>query len=183
MYHNKKGFTLIEIIVVLLIIGCLLAISIASFTGYLKKADKIKILANAKNYMQAVQTIAVEEYGAGNAYSPGADLQVTYEAITNNRPRPEDIEEKDRIREIYDLLEVGTIGRKFEAISLLEQGVITIVRYKDFKTDLVYEWTKNSNEWQQLHSDKPTGEWQWAGEILPDDIKGRGVWWNGYEPD
>lgn len=41
-YRKEKGFTLVEIIVVLVIMGILLAISIPSILGYVKKAQELK---------------------------------------------------------------------------------------------------------------------------------------------
>ncbi|MCB6603402.1 prepilin-type N-terminal cleavage/methylation domain-containing protein, partial [Erysipelatoclostridium ramosum] len=45
---NKKGFTLIEIIVVLIIIGILIAIAVPSVLGYIGKAEDVKHEANAR---------------------------------------------------------------------------------------------------------------------------------------
>ncbi len=45
---NKKGFTLIELIVVIAILAILAAILIPSLTGYLDKANQAKNLANAR---------------------------------------------------------------------------------------------------------------------------------------
>lgn len=180
MYHNKKGFTLIEIIVVLIIMGCLLAIAIPSIFGYVEKSRELTILTNAKGFMQAVQSISLEEYGAGNAYSPWAppEFQVTYEAVTNRLAPPDT--EKKRIREIYDLLEVDNIEDDFEAIALVDHAIVKIIRYKDFRTNQVYEWTDTSSTWEKIQSDNPN--WAWAGEILPDYLLGSGIWWNGHNP-
>lgn len=54
---NKKGFTLVEIIVVLLIIGILLAITIPSIMGYVGKAKDAQLEAEARSGYVAAQTI------------------------------------------------------------------------------------------------------------------------------
>lgn len=58
---NKKGFTLVEIIVVLLIIGILLAITIPSIMGYVGKAKDAQIQADARTGFVGAQTITARE--------------------------------------------------------------------------------------------------------------------------
>lgn len=58
---NKKGFTLIEIIVVLVIMGILLAIAIPSILGYVNKANDAKYLAEARGGWLAAQTITADK--------------------------------------------------------------------------------------------------------------------------
>lgn len=54
---NKKGFTLIEIIVVLVIMGILLAIAVPAILGYVKQASDAKYLSQARGGYLAAQTI------------------------------------------------------------------------------------------------------------------------------
>ena len=49
MRKNKKGFTLIELIVVIAILAILAAIAIPTFTGITAEANKKVDLANARN--------------------------------------------------------------------------------------------------------------------------------------
>lgn len=48
--RNKKGFTLIEIIVVLVIMGILIAIAVPSVLGYVNKAKEQRYLSDARAY-------------------------------------------------------------------------------------------------------------------------------------
>lgn len=51
--NNKKGFTLIEIIVVLVIIGILLALAVPAVFSYVKKAADTKLISQARSVMVA----------------------------------------------------------------------------------------------------------------------------------
>lgn len=62
---NKKGFTLIEIIVVLVIMGILLAIAVPSVLGYVNKAKESRFLSDARAAYLAAQSITVTEKAKG----------------------------------------------------------------------------------------------------------------------
>jgi len=53
---NKKGFTLIELIVVVAILAILAAIAVPMLIGYADQAEEAKLLANAKMIAQAINT-------------------------------------------------------------------------------------------------------------------------------
>lgn len=62
---NKKGFTLVELIVVLVILAILAALLIPALTGYIEE----KVVSETRMVVMAVQTVASEAYGqlgAGN---------------------------------------------------------------------------------------------------------------------
>lgn len=61
--ENKKGFTLVELIVVLVILAILIALLIPALTGYIDKANKRKVETEARNALMACQTLASEAYG------------------------------------------------------------------------------------------------------------------------
>ena len=57
---KKKGFTLIELIVVIAILGILAAVLIPKFTGFQNKAKATQALVNAKQIATAIDSLIVE---------------------------------------------------------------------------------------------------------------------------
>lgn len=62
MKNNKKGFTLVELIVVLVILAILAALLIPALTGYIDKAKRKSIVAETRQAVMAAQTLVDEAY-------------------------------------------------------------------------------------------------------------------------
>lgn len=78
--ENKKGFTLVELIVVLVILAILAALLVPALTGYIDKAKRKSIVAETRQAVMAAQTLVDEEYGkqaVGGAVTVGNNTATT----------------------------------------------------------------------------------------------------------
>jgi len=80
--RNKKGFTLIELIIVIAIIAILAAIAIPSFLGITKQANDKVIIANATNIATAVN--AYNALNPDNMLSGTLSYDATHTALTKD---------------------------------------------------------------------------------------------------
>jgi type IV pilus assembly protein PilA len=75
MFRRDKGFTLVELMVVVLIIGILVAIAIPVFNAARAKAEERSCFSNQRNIEGAYQTYRASEMASPTAIS---DLVPTY---------------------------------------------------------------------------------------------------------
>lgn len=73
---NKKGFTLVEVIVVLVILAILAAILIPSMIGWINKAEEKSAIVEARTMVLAAQTIMSEKYN-DTTYAGDAPVDMT----------------------------------------------------------------------------------------------------------
>ena len=74
---KKKGFTLIEVIVVVAIIGVLTAILVPAFMGYIRKARKAATVANGKALWNICYSLVCENDAAAKSfYTPQSSWTV-----------------------------------------------------------------------------------------------------------
>lgn len=81
---DRKGFTLVELIVVLVILAILAALLIPALTGYIDKANKEKVIAECRMAVMAVQTESTTIYGKNGTVKP--DDFTTTDKKTNVKP-------------------------------------------------------------------------------------------------
>lgn len=117
MKNNKKGFTLVELIVVLVILAILAALLIPALTGYIDKAKNKTIVAETRQVVMAAQTLVDEKYGTVDV---GADVKV--EGVAGVTDKNCDVTKKN----ITDLAEVKG---KIVSISLTTDKKIDTLVY------------------------------------------------------
>lgn len=74
MFRNERGFTLIELMVVILIIGILVAIAVPVFNAARESAYKSTCQANLRTIVGAIETYKAS---TGNDYPTAANMTTT----------------------------------------------------------------------------------------------------------
>lgn len=83
---NKDGFTLVELIVVIVILGILAAIAVPALVGYIDKAQNARYIAEAREYKQTVVAMQVLVKGEDNKdlWQIGRTRDYYFEASNTN---------------------------------------------------------------------------------------------------
>ncbi|WP_294761299.1 type II secretion system protein [uncultured Gemmiger sp.] len=139
--QKQKGFTLVELIVVLVILSILAALLVPSLTGYIEKTHKTKVLAETRMVHTAVQTTVSEYYGTDKWAKYGEYLGQDSEALKdkyyladkNASTATEDGKEKKaRYDQIVKLAEVSESKCSFMGY-FTQDGKVQLIIYKDGK--------------------------------------------------
>lgn len=138
--QKQKGFTLVELIVVLVILSILAALLVPSLTGYIQKTHKTKVLAETRMVHTAVQTTVSEYYGTDKWAKYGEYLGLESVPISKyyladkkaDTSTQDGKEKKARYEEIVKLAEVSESKCSFMGY-FTEDGKVQLIIYKDGK--------------------------------------------------
>lgn len=120
--NNKKGFTLVEVIVVLVILAILAAIMIPALTGYIDKANKKTAVVEGRTVLLALQTEIAENYTpgtTGNIAITASNTGVKVGDVDVSADFEKLVDVKDSSKKLKDVTTEGSkiTGFKYQASS------------------------------------------------------------------
>ena len=99
---KNRGFTLVELIVVLVILAILAAILVPALLGYIDKAKEKQDIYAAKACLDAAQAALAEEYGKGNGVKNYNVVGATVTTGGNKDVRAEGTDVAKAVKELTD---------------------------------------------------------------------------------
>lgn len=153
MKRNKKGFTLVEIIVVLVILAILAAIAVPAVLGYIDDAKEARELAKLRESLIAAQVTFVKSAASGESGHSANDIkkECVDRFLTDNQA-------KDLLKGLETtpyILMYGTGDPDvYEATSSEASKVYCIIYQKDSKSK---PWFYDGKKWSHRYLWKTNG--------------------------
>lgn len=132
--QGKKGFTLVELIVVIVILGILLAIAVPALIGYIDRAQNQGAIVEGATARTAMQTIVSDSYGRGGDFTPVNGTPFTVPLSDADVPMTEFNEAIDQL--------TGTNGFNVTELTVTN-GVVEKFKVEVPGTGKTVEWTGN----------------------------------------
>lgn len=135
---KNKGFTLVEIIVILIILAIMAAILIPSLTHYIDKAKEKQITSEARSALMATQTILSETYAKYGNVEINGD-KISYKDYSTATPTTTEVTDETKAggMSIYTLAELGDGTTHLGTVTAtIEEGTCQIdsFRYQNAAT-------------------------------------------------
>lgn len=131
---DKKGFTLVELIVVLVILAILAALLIPALTGYIDRANEEKVVAEARMALMAAQTQGSIEYAKAPA---GTAIAFDNTATTES----DDTDGKVTLAELNKLDDVKLTTTNLTELTY-KDGKVATMKYVSAGYTATYDTTK-----------------------------------------
>ena len=160
---TNKGFTLVELIVVLIILALLAALITPSLLGYIDEARAKKYLPNARSCLEAAQAMFSQQYGLNQNLPAGTPVVSGAMDESNNVNKDQDITNTQFAKDVLTLAGVpdGTpylfmvgVGSCSDTVGTTRRGHTVTEQDKYTVYYVVYMETSNSKAWYYYN-----GEW------------------------
>lgn len=136
---DKRGFTLVELIVVLVILAILIALLIPTLTGYIDNANKKKVATEGRQILMAAKTVAADDYNNDSATKnlcgkTIGTLDIAAAGAASDDPT------------IEKLAEVSSSKYESVSITFAADGTVTKLEYKGKKFTATFDGTSWSTK-------------------------------------
>ena len=129
IFKNRRSFTLVELIIVLVILAILASLLIPALTGYIDKAKRDQVVSETRMLHEAVLTVASEAYGSAE-WKQNLFTIASYNGINASDNTHHDIL-KSRYDDIIRLAEVPSLtDQKGSFVAMADQkGSVVYLLY------------------------------------------------------